>query len=156
MKHTEVEQFVKNEELLASVRAKSGIYAITIDDFVVYVGQSKNMYQRCCSHIYNMENAMLNNEKKYLLLLSAKLGGHKVDCVPLAYCKEAHLTALENDYIEVCSPCLNILTPYGKQNINRLKIEDVLKQKQAYIETDIKKLILFQEDKKPFLLSLPL
>lgn len=128
MKYTEVEDFVQENGLLELVSAKPGIYAITIDDYVVYVGQSKNMYQRCCSHIYNMENAILNQEKKYLLLLSAKLGGHKVDCVSFCICDPENLTELEDNFIEFCYPSLNILTPHGKQDISNLKIEDVIRE----------------------------
>ena len=126
MKYTEIEQFVKENKLLQEVEKKSGIYAITLDDKIVYVGQSRDIYQRCCQHIYNTENAMLNKEKKYLLLLSAKLGGHNIDCIPIDYAEPEVLTELENLYIEQYNPQLNILTPHGKQDISKLKIEDIL------------------------------
>lgn len=126
MKYTEIEQFVKKNNLLQGVEEKSGIYAITLDNKIVYIGQSKNIYFRCCQHIYNTENATFNKEKKYLLLLAAKLGGHNVDCIPIDYADPDCLTELENLYIEQYSPMLNILTPHGKQDITKLKIEDLL------------------------------
>ena len=126
MKRNQLQDFINDNGLLEQCKEKSGIYAITIDNGIVYVGQSKNIYQRCSGHIYNIENAMLNQEKKYLLLLSAKLGGHKVDCRPICHCSHSELTEMENRCIEQLEPCLNILTPAGKQDIGNLKIEDVL------------------------------
>ena len=69
---------------------------------------------------------MLNKEHKYLLLLSAQLGGHHIDCIGLEYVDVEKLTETENKLIEYCKPCLNILTPSGKQDIYKLKIEDVI------------------------------
>lgn len=126
MRYTEIEKFLKKNNLLESCEPKSGIYAITIDNRIVYVGQSKNIYQRCGQHIYNIQNAMFNQEQKYLLLLSAQLGGHSIDCISLEYVELDQLTDKEDEYIKLYKPCLNILTPDGKQDIYKLKIEDVL------------------------------
>ena len=127
MKYTEIDKFIEKNNLLSSIeKDKSGIYAITIDDGVVYVGQGIDVYKRCSTHIYNIQNAMLNGEHKYLLLLAALLGGHKVDCRIIEYVEPKELTEYEDKYIEEFNPCLNILTPHGKQDISHLKIEDVL------------------------------
>lgn len=126
MKYNEVESFIKKNNLLKDIPNKSGIYAITIDGYVVYIGKSKDMYQRCSQHIYNTENAILNKEQKYLLLLSAKLGGHTVDCVPVEFCKEEYLNESEDFWMYMLDPCLNIITPEGKRDISNLKIKDVL------------------------------
>lgn len=69
-----------------------------------------------------MNNAMLNNEKKYELLLSAKLGGYKVDCIQLETCEEYELRELEDRWIEQLMPPLNIQTPLGKNDISNLTI----------------------------------
>lgn len=50
--------------------------------------------------------------------------------MPLEYCEEAVLRELEDKWIELESPILNILTPSGKQDITQLKIEDVLAEVQ--------------------------
>ena len=127
MKYKELDSFIAENALLKTITNDvSGVYAITIDNYIVYVGQSKNLYRRCAQHIYNIENAMCNKEKKYLLLLSAKLGGHKVDCELIAEWDESELNECEDWFIEHANPCLNILTPHGKQEIKNLKIEDVL------------------------------
>lgn len=126
MKYTDLEKFIKKHNLLIECQEQSGIYAILLDNIPVYIGQSKNVYTRCSQHIYNVENAMFNQEKKYLLLLAAKLGGHHIDCKTMLYCSEDELREWEDKYIEEYAPCLNILTPTGKQHIEDLKIEDVL------------------------------
>ena len=133
MKKEQLKQFIKENGLLKHCNSASGIYCITIDDGVVYVGQSKNILERCSQHIYRIENAVLIKEQKYLLLLSAKLGGHRVDCHYLEYCDNDILTEREDYFIDALEPCLNILTPSGKQDINGLKIEDVLASIKYYI-----------------------
>lgn len=126
MKRTEIEDYVAANKLLRGVDEKPGVYAITVDRQIVYVGMGKNLYQRCCQHIYNTQNAMLNQEHKYLLLLSAQLGGHQIDCIPLEYCDIELLRDTESWWIENEQPILNILTSTGKQDIIKLKIEDLL------------------------------
>lgn len=126
MKLEDLDKFIYEQDLLRDVEDKPGIYAITIDKRIVYVGQSKNIYQRCRSHIYNIFNAMYNKEKKYQLLLSAWLGGHRVDCFWCEYCDIDQLKEKENEWIEIYKPKLNILTPTGKNDISELRIEQLL------------------------------
>lgn len=84
------------------------------------------MRERCKQHIYNTENAMLNMEKKYLLLLSAKLGEHNIDCITLEICQENELRDREDWWIDTEAPILNIATPTGRHDISGLKIDDLL------------------------------
>lgn len=127
MKKSDLNDFIYENGLLSQVRPQPGIYAITIDNKVAYIGQSKNMWERCSQHIYNIENAMLNQEKKYLLLLAAKLGGHKIDCISIANCTLEGLIKGETYYIDRVKPPLNIKMPGNPDNnIDSLKIEDLL------------------------------
>lgn len=126
MKLEDLDKFIYEQDLLRDVEEKAGIYAITIDKRVVYIGQSKNIYQRCRSHIYNIFNAMYNKEKKYQLLLAAYLGGHRVDCFQIEYCDIDQLKEKENEWIGIYKPKLNILTPTGKNDISELRIEQLL------------------------------
>lgn len=129
MKRSDLSEFITTNDLLKrNIREQPGIYAITIDNYIAYIGQSKNVRQRCEQHIYNTENATFNQEKKYLLLLSAKLGGHHIDCVGISYGEVDGLLEAEAYYINEYEPCLNINTPKGKNDISGLKIEDVLSQ----------------------------
>jgi hypothetical protein len=79
---------------------------------------------------------MLVDEHKYLLLLSALLGGHQVDCRSIEYVDEDILREKEDYYIDYYTPCLNILTPSGKQDITHLKIEDVLNSLKYHWDDD--------------------
>lgn len=100
MRLEDLDEFIDDWGLLLDCEPRAGIYCITVDMKIVYVGKSKNVQQRCRSHIYNIQNAMFNQEKKYLLLLSAFLGGHWVDCFPIQYCDIDCLSELEDRYIE--------------------------------------------------------
>lgn len=126
MRRADLEEFIQQNNLLTEVEHKPGIYAITIDGKIAYVGQSKNMYERCGQHIYNIQNAMLNEEKKYELLLAAKLGGHTVDCCPIAYCEQKELSKKEAEAITKFAPALNIATPTGINDISELTIEELM------------------------------
>lgn len=75
MKRADLREYILDNGLLESAYNEPGIYAITIDDYIAYIGQSKDVYRRCAQHIYNIENAAFaNTERKYVLLLSARLG----------------------------------------------------------------------------------
>lgn len=136
MRLEDLDEFIDDWGLLLYCEQKPGIYCITVDRKIVYVGKSKNVYQRCRSHIYNIQNAMFNQEKKYLLLLSAFLGGHLVDCYPIQYCDVDCLTELEDKYIDEINPKLNILTPTGKNDISEMKIEQLLDEKYGCYRID--------------------
>jgi hypothetical protein len=69
---------------------------------------------------------MLNEEHKYILLLSAKLGGHKIDCIPIEYCDVELLRARETANITELQPLLNIAIPGERKDITDLKIDDLL------------------------------
>lgn len=129
MRLEDLDDFIDEHSLLLYCKQKPGIYCIAVDMKIVYIGKSKNVYQRCRSHIYNIQNAMFNQEKKYLLLLSAFLGGHLVDCFPIQYCDIDCLSELEDRYIDEYNPKLNILTPTGKNDISGMKIEQLLDEK---------------------------
>lgn len=128
MKKCEIEDFIIDNKLLQNgIAAAAGIYAITIEGYIVYVGQSKDIYRRCCEHIYNTQNAMFIPEKKYRLLLAAWLGGYSVDCSPLEYCEEEQLNEREKYWITEINPMLNTyLTPGGKHDVNKYRLGDVI------------------------------
>lgn len=60
---------------------------------------------------------MLSKEQKYLLLLSAQIGGHNIDCYTIEVCAPELLTERENYYIEAFKPCLNINVVGARQDI---------------------------------------
>lgn len=128
MKYTELDKYVEDNHLLEkNVYNQAGIYAITIDNRIAYVGESKDLRRRCKEHLYNMENAsFLKKEPKYSLLLSAKLGGHKIDCMPIKYCGEDELREREKHYIEKFEPPLNSIGTGSRKDLSETKIEEVI------------------------------
>lgn len=74
MKYVDLNSFIKNNDLLKEVKKEPGVYAITVDNWIAYIGPSRDMYQRCSQHIYDIQNAMLNADKMSKILLAAELG----------------------------------------------------------------------------------
>ena len=129
MKYIDLKDYINNHNLLKNnVKKETGIYGITIDNIIVYIGESKNVYDRCCQHIYEIENAMLNKEKKYLLLLSAELGGHNIDCVGLDYgnYNELELKKAQYNLIKLLNTPLNKESPNDENSVYFLKIENLI------------------------------
>ena len=95
-KHSKYEKYIKD------VNQTSGIYAITIDNWVVYVGKSKTMKSRVRRHI---RNAFKNHQRDKYRLLTATLRSkyaNKVKCVELRECPIEDLGHLEGKCIEIC------------------------------------------------------
>lgn len=126
MRRADLDKYIQKHGLLDEVENKPGIYAITVDDKIVYVGQSKWAHSRLSDHIYNIQNGMLVEDYKYKLLLAAKLGGHKIRFKILEYCEQEKLLEVEKQHISEHKPLLNVITPYGMQNIEMLKVEHLL------------------------------
>lgn len=116
---------MKDNGLLPYISEKAGVYCITIDDYIGYIGQSKNIYNRCCTHICNIQNAMPSKDKRYELLLAAQLGGHKIEFYILYICKQSELLSVEEECIGRYMPPLNIRTPDGNMLLPNT-IEDLL------------------------------
>ena len=96
-KHSKYEKYIKN------VNQTSGIYAITINNRVVYVGKSKTMKSRVRRHI---RNAFKNHQRDKYRLLTATLRSKyakKVKCVELKECSIEELGDMEKKCIEICS-----------------------------------------------------
>ena len=49
MKYIDLKDYINNHNLLKNnIKKETGIYGITIDNIIVYIGESKNVYNRCC------------------------------------------------------------------------------------------------------------
>lgn len=87
---------------------KFGVYSISIDDILVYVGKSENMLVRIATHIDEIEkNAPRCN--KYKVLKEAKQKGHKInfDVLYTGY----DIGAQEGKWIRELRPPLNYQIP---------------------------------------------
>lgn len=125
MKYRDLDKFIEENELLkTNIKSASGIYVVTIDDYVVSIRNSTDVKQSCGQVIYEVENAVLTQKYDYILLYAAKLGGHRIDCVGLEYIPRNELVkrtiTLQREY----EPFLDKM--WYSENPYAFKIEDLI------------------------------
>ena len=74
-------KYIDTNGLCKDIDEESGIYAIIIDNRVVYVGQAQNMLRRVKRHYWHILNIPVRH--KYFLLQQAKEHNVVIDCVIL-------------------------------------------------------------------------
>ena len=92
-----------------------GIYQISIDGQIVYIGKSKNMLRRLAQHWVGIKT---ESERKYRILAEAKRHKHKVSFGVLYYAVELtpalieeELGEKEGEFIRAKMPVLNTQIP---------------------------------------------
>lgn len=91
--------FIWNKQILKQLPHENGVYAFCKDETILYIGQSKNLYDRIYNHHYSENNSSLLSNLRELL---AKLDINDID-----------------GYIESC--CVRIV----KLEIGRAELEDL-------------------------------
>ena len=93
----------------------AGIYSISIDDELVYIGKSNNMLKRIAQHMVGIKTM---SEKKYCILADSKNQGHTIEFDVLYYAKskkhkdlEEELGQKEGELIRQHMPMLNTQIP---------------------------------------------
>ena len=112
---------------------KSGIYSISIDGRVVYIGQSADLHSRAISHRYNILNSQ---ELWYPLMKSFLERGHEISFSVIESVNPKNLKAKEKDYIFLYQPLFNQQLSTNNQKIpyNYFEAIQVLKLKeQSYL-----------------------
>ena len=112
---------------------KSGIYSISIDGRVVYIGQSADLHSRAISHRYNILNSQ---ELWYPLMKSFHERGHEISFSVIESVNPKNLKAKEKDYIFLYQPLFNQQLSTNNQKIpyNYFEAIQVLKLKeQSYL-----------------------
>lgn len=128
---TEQQQYARNrvkqltEKYSKTCPESSGIYALLVNNQIVYVGQSKNLAQRIAQHEYELEKRN-PKEKKYQIL---KQVIHKYQqSVSFQILEQTdNLNERENYYINEYSPILNTVTPSGIHRLDMIDAEQVCK-----------------------------
>lgn len=94
---------------------RAGIYSISIDDELVYIGKSYNMLKRIAEHMVGIK---LQSEKKYSILAQNQRSGKAINFDVLYYAKQSNYCALEEElgskegeYIRRFMPRLNTQIP---------------------------------------------
>lgn len=136
----------KKEELLNQVSEeskknylnKSGIYSISIEGQLVYIGESQSMLERWISHEINVLfdfNQKDYKEDKYIVLRQAHDAGLSIQCNMLEECEDNKDTRLqiEKQWIKKEKPVLN----GGKRNEvyknGHALIEHIIKEKEKNV-----------------------
>lgn len=112
---------------LAEKYEHPGIYSISIDDHLVYIGKSENMLMRIAQHYAGIK---MESERKYRILAEAWRKGHKITFDVVCYAQETHYRAIEEEigrkegeYIRQFLPPLNHQIPkennWRKYEINK-------------------------------------
>lgn len=101
-----------SQEIKDKYLDKSGVYAIYIEDELVYIGESSNILNRWVAHkintLFNFKQKDYQ-EDKYAVLRDAMKAGLRVSCNVLEYCEndKTVLRARESAYINKYNPILN-------------------------------------------------
>ena len=88
---------------------KSGIYSISINEKLVYIGKSKNMLRRVAEHMTQIVKG--KESHKYSILHQARERGYTIQFDVLEYCHEWELDMAEGEYIRKYRPPLNYQIP---------------------------------------------
>ena len=115
---------------LAEKYEHPGIYSISIDDTLVYIGKSENMLIRVAQHYVGIKT---ESERKYRILAEAWRKGHSITFNVLYYAEEHGYHAIEEEigwkegeYIRKYLPPLNHQIP--KEDNWRLFTKNKLSQ----------------------------
>ena len=92
-----------------------GIYSISLDDELVYIGKSHNMLKRIAQHIVEINR---ERGKKYIILAENKRLGHSINCDVIYYATNSEYDAIteeigekEGELIREFMPMLNTHIP---------------------------------------------
>ena len=103
-----------NKELLEKYE-HAGIYSISIDDKLVYIGKSHNMLKRFAQHIVEINR---EKGKKYIILAENKRLGHSINFDVMYYATNSEYDAIteeigekEGELIREFMPMLNTHIP---------------------------------------------
>ena len=122
-KQKEYDRAAYEEQILLNKYAPSifphemGVYAILVNNLVMYVGKSKNIRERALAHIYTIQETVTkimigeHTEKKYRVLADAILQGYNLEIVTVTNCEPERLDDLEMEYINELGAPLNTYRP---------------------------------------------
>lgn len=105
-----------------------GIYSISIDDQLVYIGKSNNMLRRLAQHYVGIKR---RTERKYRIMADAQKQGHRISFDVLYYAQKRYRSGVEEEigekeaeYIRQYHPALNYQIPkaedWRKFEVNEL------------------------------------
>ena len=127
---------------LAQKYEHPGIYSISIDDQLVYIGKSKNMLRRLAQHWVGIKTG---SERQYRILAEAQRKGHTINFDVLYYAQkkspsgiEEEIGQKEGEYIRAKMPVLNRQVPKSEdwrkyevnEKANKITLKEILIEKE--------------------------
>lgn len=112
-----------------------GLYSVSIDGKLVYIGKSTDMVTRIANHMYHIDYQDQPKTNKYVQLYRAKEDGHKVSFDLLLKCSESEVSVEEAKMIRQYLPALNTQIPKienpksydTNKKAKTIKYEEILK-----------------------------
>lgn len=137
------EELCKDSDLVERYQ-KAGLYSISIEDKLVYIGKSRNMLKRLSAHMANTETS---KSHKYEILRQARDRGLKIQFSPIYYSLALTEQEIDDDIgfeeakqIRNQKPPLNYQLPlldnYHRFEVNKrantIQLADILNQPLFY------------------------
>lgn len=91
---------------------RKGLYQITVNDKIIYIGKSNNILYRLANHLYEIDNN--NKSKKYILLRSLRQAGYRIKFDVYQYMDnsdDTEISVAEAIEIRKHLPVLNLQIP---------------------------------------------
>ena len=125
----EIEEELRTNQEVVDKYDTAGIYAVYIEDKLVYIGKSRNMLCRLAQHIFYTQNLQWTKSHKYKVFNLAQVMGYNVRFDVLYYSStlgeesDDEIGYKEGEYIRQYLPPLNYQIPcaddYHHFTINR-------------------------------------
>ena len=117
---------LKKNKALCRKYAHAGIYSISINNKVVYIGKSRDMLCRLAQHIFYINNPAYNQSHKYRILNLAKFMGYDIhfDVIYISSTSgnvDDDIGMKEGEYIRALLPPLNYQIP-NKNNYHHFTV----------------------------------
>lgn len=105
----------------------SGIYSISVNNLIVYIGQSKNMLNRIYDHFLYIEGIKepIHQKKLYTTLQLCLEQSCSIKFDVVEYCPVKNLDYIEKKYIKKFKPLLNTQFNPCKFNIRNISPERI-------------------------------
>ena len=111
-------RYLRKKRGLCKKYEHAGIYSISLDDKLVYIGKSHNMLKRIAQHMVGIK---LETEKKYIIIAEKQRGGCAVNFDVIYYAKKEDYDSIEDEIgnregelIREYMPPLNTQIPHEK------------------------------------------
>ncbi len=137
MEFQQIKEHVYNKYLnkYGHLIGKVGIYKIVINDEIVYIGKSTNVYNRIVAHIINATWAGGRdyNSKKYQQLRLAQQLHADIKFELVEETTKENIDEREDYYIELYYPKLNTMIPIGGGKHKKKPVTEIFDE--AFFET---------------------